>query len=350
MANLTGKLDIPNILSNRHNSLKPSLKDIFLSPRNPTLPPKKKREMNTNLIKARRSSRTNRQLFKDITNNRPPTASKKNPPAINPKAPTPLTPTPHGIKASNIDLKASTPSHFHKTPEPFNREIQFGTTMDYRKFWDRKKKVDMLLKRSQSRRERKEKATKPKVESISKQSSHTTASSNADKAKENKQTLIKSPTDKPKKNTTLDFSRKRLPLPVPNKLRIEGLRFHDEQSPKTIKLNSSCQELKNSSINEYQMGSLIGQGAYAAVKSAHHRKTGLRVAIKVYEKFRLLDLQRKKSVNREIRILQKLNHPHIVKLFEIIDTSKQVRIVNIILDFPSYGIDKGTVSPFFLKD
>jgi MAP/microtubule affinity-regulating kinase len=69
---------------------------------------------------------------------------------------------------------------------------------------------------------------------------------------------------------------------------------------------------------------LIGQGAYAVVKEATHKKTGKKVAIKIYDKYKLLDPQRKKSVNREIRILQRLNHPHIVKLYEVIDTAKQV--------------------------
>lgn len=40
-----------------------------------------------------------------------------------------------------------------------------------------------------------------------------------------------------------------------------------------------------------------------------------------------MDVQRKKSALREIKILSKLNHPNIVKLYESIDTSKTVYLV-----------------------
>lgn len=40
-----------------------------------------------------------------------------------------------------------------------------------------------------------------------------------------------------------------------------------------------------------------------------------------------MEVQRKKSAIREIKILSKLRHPGIVKLYEAIDTSKQVYLV-----------------------
>lgn len=51
------------------------------------------------------------------------------------------------------------------------------------------------------------------------------------------------------------------------------------------------------------------------------------LAIKVYEKFKLMELQRKKSVIREINSLRKLNHSNVMKLFDVIDTPKQVYLV-----------------------
>eukprot|EP01022_Parablepharisma_sp_SALTPOND_P008027 TRINITY_DN135091_c3_g1_i1.p1 TRINITY_DN135091_c3_g1~~TRINITY_DN135091_c3_g1_i1.p1 ORF type:complete len:508 (-),score=40.44 TRINITY_DN135091_c3_g1_i1:1141-2664(-) len=78
---------------------------------------------------------------------------------------------------------------------------------------------------------------------------------------------------------------------------------------------------------EYEVGKQIGQGAYAVVKEATHKKTLVKYAIKVYEKYRLLDPQRKRSVNREISVLRKLMHPNIVQLHETIDTPKQLLLV-----------------------
>jgi serine/threonine protein kinase len=64
-----------------------------------------------------------------------------------------------------------------------------------------------------------------------------------------------------------------------------------------------------SEVSDYQLGKQIGNGAYAIVKEALHKPTGERVAIKIYDRFKLMDVQRKKSAIREIKILSKLNHP-----------------------------------------
>jgi hypothetical protein len=77
-------------------------------------------------------------------------------------------------------------------------------------------------------------------------------------------------------------------------------------------------------IEDYAIGKEIGKGAYAIVKQALHKLTNKKMAIKVYEKVKLLDTQRKNSVKREVQILKKLEHINIVKLNEVIDNPKQV--------------------------
>lgn len=47
----------------------------------------------------------------------------------------------------------------------------------------------------------------------------------------------------------------------------------------------------------------------------------------MYDRYKLMDLQRRKSALREIKILSKLNHQGIVKLYEAIDTAKYVYLV-----------------------
>lgn len=90
---------------------------------------------------------------------------------------------------------------------------------------------------------------------------------------------------------------------------------------------NNISEPHTNSISNYSIGRSIGQGAYGLVKEATHKATCKKVAIKVYDKYRLLDSQRKNSVNREIQILQSLSHPNIVKLYETIDTTKQLYLV-----------------------
>lgn len=60
-------------------------------------------------------------------------------------------------------------------------------------------------------------------------------------------------------------------------------------------------------MNEYKLGKLLGQGAYAVVREAVHVETGFRVALKIYDKYKLNQNQNiKKSVQREIKVLHML--------------------------------------------
>ena len=80
-------------------------------------------------------------------------------------------------------------------------------------------------------------------------------------------------------------------------------------------------------IDDYQIKSQIGIGAYGVVKSAVCKNTGKHVAIKIYEKSKLISRQRKSCVEEEIRILKELNHPNIVRLYDTIDTPKHLYLI-----------------------
>ena len=41
---------------------------------------------------------------------------------------------------------------------------------------------------------------------------------------------------------------------------------------------------------DYQIGKVLGQGAYAVVKEAQHRNSGFSIALKVYDKYKLVDV------------------------------------------------------------
>lgn len=55
--------------------------------------------------------------------------------------------------------------------------------------------------------------------------------------------------------------------------------------------------------------------------------TNQKVAIKIYDKQNLLDPQRRKGVRREIKLLERMRHEHIVHLYEAFDTKTKVYLV-----------------------
>jgi serine/threonine protein kinase len=56
------------------------------------------------------------------------------------------------------------------------------------------------------------------------------------------------------------------------------------------------------------------------VRVGLHKKSNRKVALKIYEKAKMVEIQRKKSVRREIKLMERLNHPNIIKLYEAIET------------------------------
>lgn len=56
-------------------------------------------------------------------------------------------------------------------------------------------------------------------------------------------------------------------------------------------------------LEKYDIGVTIGMGSYATVKLATNRENNEKYAIKIYEKFKLFDPQKKKNLMREIQIL-----------------------------------------------
>ncbi len=89
-------------------------------------------------------------------------------------------------------------------------------------------------------------------------------------------------------------------------------------------------------MSDYTVGREIGKGSYAVVKQCIHKASGTKMAIKIYEKYKLLDSTRRAAVKREIDVLKKLEHKNILKLYEVIDGIKQVFYIFILLIY-SYG-------------
>eukprot|EP00826_Nyctotherus_ovalis_P011403 TRINITY_DN12971_c0_g6_i3.p1 TRINITY_DN12971_c0_g6~~TRINITY_DN12971_c0_g6_i3.p1 ORF type:complete len:678 (+),score=133.18 TRINITY_DN12971_c0_g6_i3:175-2208(+) len=74
------------------------------------------------------------------------------------------------------------------------------------------------------------------------------------------------------------------------------------------------------SLDHLLIGKQIGQGAYASVSVAFDRHLGHRVALKIYNKAKLKETQRMKNIQSEIKIMQRLKHPNVVKFYSAFDT------------------------------
>ncbi|XP_021429894.1 MAP/microtubule affinity-regulating kinase 3a isoform X16 [Oncorhynchus mykiss] len=79
-------------------------------------------------------------------------------------------------------------------------------------------------------------------------------------------------------------------------------------------------------VGNYRLLKTIGKGNFAKVKLARHILTGREVAIKIIDKTQLNPNSLQKLF-REVRIMKLLNHPNIVKLFEVIETERTLYLV-----------------------
>nr|CDS15141.1 serine:threonine protein kinase MARK2 [Echinococcus granulosus] len=86
-------------------------------------------------------------------------------------------------------------------------------------------------------------------------------------------------------------------------------------------------------IGKYKFIRTIGKGNFAKVKLACHVITGKEVAIKIIDKTQLSPSSRQKLF-REVRVMKMLDHPNIVKLFEIIANEK---ILYLVMEYASGG-------------
>ena len=77
----------------------------------------------------------------------------------------------------------------------------------------------------------------------------------------------------------------------------------------------------------YIIGKTIGHGSYAQVRQGRHKGLYYKVAIKIYDKEKMLEPTRRRNLKREILLVNKIRHPSIVGMYEAFDSKKQVFIV-----------------------
>eukprot|EP00906_Rhabdomonas_costata_P008784 RCo012473 len=78
---------------------------------------------------------------------------------------------------------------------------------------------------------------------------------------------------------------------------------------------------------KYELGKTIGKGHFSKVKEAVHVKTKIKFAVKAMERKVLKEEQMEEQLKKEIAIMRKLNHPAIVRLYEVFQTKSTVYLI-----------------------
>ncbi|KAJ8713533.1 hypothetical protein PYW07_013903 [Mythimna separata] len=76
----------------------------------------------------------------------------------------------------------------------------------------------------------------------------------------------------------------------------------------------------------YDLLDTLGSGHFAVVKLARHVFTGEKVAVKVIDKSKLDDVS-KSHLFQEVRCMKLVQHPNVVRLYEVIDTQTKLYLI-----------------------
>lgn len=77
----------------------------------------------------------------------------------------------------------------------------------------------------------------------------------------------------------------------------------------------------------YRIGKMLGRGAFGKVNLAMHKLVRKLVALKSLNKEVLTDEAHKAKLMKEVNLLLKMRHNHVVKIYETIETDKHIIIV-----------------------
>ncbi|KZV33311.1 hypothetical protein F511_05434 [Dorcoceras hygrometricum] len=83
----------------------------------------------------------------------------------------------------------------------------------------------------------------------------------------------------------------------------------------------------DSFMRNYKLGKTLGIGSFGKVKIADHALTGHKVAVKILNRKKIKNMDMEEKVRREIKILRLFMHPHIIRLYEVVETHTDIFVV-----------------------
>ena len=88
--------------------------------------------------------------------------------------------------------------------------------------------------------------------------------------------------------------------------------------------NDSEQQEK---IGDYIITQSIREGTFSKTKIGIHKYKGVKVAIEIFDKSRLIKKKNLKRITRGIKILSKMDNEHIIKVYKIIENENNYFII-----------------------
>ena len=100
--------------------------------------------------------------------------------------------------------------------------------------------------------------------------------------------------------------------------------------------SSRCE--KREEVGPFVLGPVLGQGCTGIVRLGTHKTTGFKVAFKIMKK-KYINSKRNlwAKVKREIAILKLIEHPHVLKLYDVYETHSLLYIVLENVSLPATG-------------
>jgi len=82
-------------------------------------------------------------------------------------------------------------------------------------------------------------------------------------------------------------------------------------------------------VGPFVLGKTLGEGTTGKVKVGFHKGTGFKVAVKIIRKDMLMSKPTVRAkVQREIVVMKLLNHPNVMRLYDVYETSKNLFLIS----------------------
>lgn len=112
-----------------------------------------------------------------------------------------------------------------------------------------------------------------------------------------------------------------------NNINSNNNNHHEESIHDLPPLDPTARPVQLRMIGNYCVERTIGRGQFGKVKLAYHKKVpDMKVAIKIINKTKL-DEDTLKMIQREVHIMKLLQHPNIIRLYEVLETPRTLYLI-----------------------